>query len=65
VLIEELAVFAALEEAHQHLTGNTVLRLDGDAPTDAGSGVIVQHDRKGCGRHGQSRRRKPKPGAGK
>jgi hypothetical protein len=46
VLIEKLAVLAALEKAHQHLTGDTVLRLDGDAPADARSGVIVQHDRK-------------------
>jgi hypothetical protein len=37
--------------------------MNGDPPADAGLGVIVEDDRERCGRHGDSRRRTPKPGA--
>ena len=61
VLIEQLALLAALEEPHHRGTIGGELGMDRDPPADAGSGVIVQHDWKRCGRHGQTRRRTPKP----
>jgi len=54
-LIEELAVPAVLEEAHDRDPGATLdLGMDGDAPADAGLGVIVEDDREWCGRHGEA-----------